>query len=81
MLMGAVRIRVAVVNSKGVIDEETVMVPQQYSCNAFNCYEIGSCDGSRSKLKNYFKTKSIGVGIAVDIDFSIGLRSVFAKFA
>jgi glucokinase len=46
-----------VVNSKGVIDKETVSVVAM-----------------ASKLKNYyFKTKSISVEIAGDIDFNTGL--------
>jgi glucokinase len=68
--MGGTQIKVAVVTSKGAIKEETVMPTD---VNAEPSKVLKSVVYLASKLKNYSKTKSIGVGIAGDIDSKKGV--------
>ncbi|MDR3307268.1 MAG: ROK family protein [Endomicrobium sp.] len=68
--MGGTQIKVAVVTSKGVIKEETAM-PTDVNAKPSNV--LNSVVYLASKLKNYPKTKSIGVGIAGDIDSKKGV--------
>jgi glucokinase len=68
--MGGTHIRAAVVTSKGVIDEESVM---DTDITAMPLTVLKSVVAMVSKFKNYSKTKSIGVGIAGDINFNTGV--------
>ncbi|MDR2817886.1 MAG: ROK family protein [Endomicrobium sp.] len=68
--MGGTQIKVAVVTSKGVIEEETVMFTD---INENPSKVLSSVVYLASKLKNYPKIKSIGVGIAGDIDSKRGI--------
>jgi glucokinase len=68
--MGGTQIKVAIVTSKGVIEEETVM-PTDIHEKPFKI--LNSVVYLASKLRNYPKIKSIGVGIAGDIDSKKGI--------
>jgi glucokinase len=68
--MGGTQIKIAVVTSKGTIKEET-SIPTDIKVEPFSILK-SIVDGS-IKLKNYSKIKSIGVGIAGDIDSKNGI--------
>lgn len=68
--MGGTHIKIAVVDSKGCILEETV-IDTKIKEKPVNV--IRSIIAEASKFKNYKKTKSIGVGIAGDIDCKNGI--------
>ncbi|MCL2144183.1 MAG: ROK family protein [Endomicrobia bacterium] len=68
--MGGTNIKIAIVNCKGKIIEETSLKTElkQTPENV-----IQSIISQASALKNYSKTKNIGIGIAGDIDFTKGI--------
>jgi glucokinase len=68
--MGGTQIKVAVVTSKGVIKEE-IVIPTDVNAEPYKV--LKSVLYLASKLKNYSKIKSIGVGIAGDIDSKNGV--------
>jgi glucokinase len=68
--MGGTQIKIAIVTSKGAIKEEAVMPTD---INAEPSKVLKSVIYLASKLKDYSKTKSIGVGIAGDIDSQNGI--------
>jgi glucokinase len=68
--MGGTQIKIAVVTSKGAIKEKAAMPTD---VNAEPSKVLKSVIHLASKLKSYSKTKSIGVGIAGDIDSKNGV--------
>jgi glucokinase len=68
--VGGTQIKVAIVTSKCVIKEETLM---HTDVNEEPSKVLKSLVCLASKLKNYSKTISIGVGIAGDIDSKLGV--------
>lgn len=67
--MGGTHIKIAIVGSKGVIIEET-MIDTDITAKPVNV--IRDIIAKASGLSNYAKTKSIGVGIAGDINCAKG---------
>ncbi|MDR1696293.1 MAG: ROK family protein [Endomicrobium sp.] len=67
--MGGTNIKIAIVNSSGSVVEETVL---ETDIKAKPADVIKSIVSKSSKLKNYHKVKSIGIGIAGDINFLDG---------
>jgi len=68
--MGGTNIKIAIVTSKGAIVEEAVM-PTDIGARPEKV--IASIVERASKLKNYSKAKTIGIGIAGDIDSASGI--------
>ncbi|MDR1087506.1 MAG: ROK family protein [Endomicrobium sp.] len=68
--MGGTQIKIPVVTSKGIIKEETA-IPTNIKAEPFSI--LKSIVDVSIKLKSYSKIKSIGVGIAGDIDSKNGI--------
>lgn len=68
--MGGTNIKIAVVSSKGLIVEETMI---KTDLKQMPLKVIQDVIEQASKLKNYSKTQSIGIGIAGDIDCHKGI--------